>query len=279
VQNAGIVSNRGIDINLQHHQTFGNFSYNIAANFSYTKNEVKALANVTQDIAKGLFIGKPLQSIYGYVTDGLFVDQHDIDNSPTQPYTEKPGDIKFVDISGPNGVPDGKVDAQYDRKVIGNRFPKFNYGGSLNVGYKTFDLSVQVEGVAGVNNIISGYEGNAFNLGSNPQQWMIDGRWTIDNPNPHAAYPRLAILSGSEPQFQPSTFIMRNASYLRINNIQLGYTLPTTFTRRLKVESFRLYVSARNLYNFDHYYRGWDPEITTNYPPVRVLVFGINLNL
>ena len=278
VQNAGIVSNRGIDLNIQHHNSFGDFSYTVAANFSYTRNEVRALANVNQDIAKGLFVGKSLQSIYGYVTNGVFADQHDIDSSPTQPYNEKPGDIKFVDISGPNGVPDGKVNAQYDRKIIGNRFPKYNYGGNISVSYKSFDLSVQVEGVAGVNNIISGYEGNAFNLGSNPQQWMIDNRWSPANPNPNAKYPRLAILSGSEPQFAVSTYVMKNASFMRINNLQIGYTLPSGLTQRFKIDRFRLYVSARNLYNFDHYYTGWDPEINTNYPPVRTLVFGINLN-
>lgn len=279
VQNAGVVSNTGYDFNIRHQNTLGAFSYSVAANFSYTKNEVRKLANVKQDIAKGLFIGSSLQSIYGYETDGLFIDQSDIDKSPKQPYNEKPGDIKFKDISGPNGVPDGKVDAQYDRKIIGNRFPKYIYGGNVNVRYKNFDLSMQIEGVTGVNNIRGGYEGNAFQLGSNPQKWMIDNRWTVDNPDPNAKYPRLQVLAGTGPQYETSTYIMRDASYMRINNLQLGYNLPENVINRLKINNLRFYISARNLYNFDNYYPGWDPEITTNYPPVRTYVFGINLNL
>lgn len=279
VQNAGVVSNTGYDFNVRHQNTFGDFSYSIAANFAYTKNEVRELANVKQDIAKGLFVGNSLQSIYGYETEGLFIDQEDIDKSPKQPYIVRPGDIKFKDISGPDGIPDGKVDAQYDRRIIGNRFPKYMYGGNVNVKYKNFDLSMQIQGVAGVNDIITGYAGNAFNRGSNPQKWMIENRWTQDNPDPNAKYPRLNVLGGSEPQFDISTFIMRNASYLRINNLQLGYSVPRSVNDRFKIDNLRFYIGARNLYNFDRYYEGWDPEIITHYPPVRTYVLGITLNL
>jgi TonB-linked SusC/RagA family outer membrane protein len=196
VQNAGVVSNKGIDLNLQHQNAFGDFSYNISTNLSFVKNEIKELANVTRDINNGLFVGSSLQSIYGYVADGLFVNQAEIDGYATQPRAAKPGDIKFVDISGPAGVPDGKVDADNDRKIIGNTFPKFNYGASINARYKSFDLSVQLQGVAGLKQQIGGYEGNAFQHGTSPQQWMVDSRWTTENPNPNAAYPRFLILGG-----------------------------------------------------------------------------------
>lgn len=278
VQNAGTVSNKGIDFNIQHRNMVGEFSYNVAANFSYILNEVVELANVDRDINSGLFVGSSLESIYGYVADGLFVDQEDIAGSPAQPRTPQPGDIKFVDLSGPNGVPDGKVDADYDRKIIGNSFPKFNFGTSLGVQYKGFDLSVQVQGVAGLQQIIGGYEGNAFQHGSGLQQWMVDERWTKENPNPNARYPRLLVLGGGEQQFWTSTYILMDASYLRVNNIQLGYTIPQSLTGKFNVNNLRVYLGVKNLMTFDHFREGWDPELRTGYPPVRYSSFGVNVN-
>ena len=278
VQNAGSVSNKGFELNIQHQNTFGNFSYKIGANFSYDKNEVVKLANVTRDIANGLFIGYPLNSIYGYIAEGLFVDQSDIDNSPTQPMTPHPGDIKFKDISGPNGVPDGKVDADYDRVIIGNQFPKYNYGVNIETRYKGFDLGIQISGVAGFQHIIGGYAANAFFQGSNIQQWMVDNRWSPDNPNPNAKYPRLLVLGGSEPQFWNSTFVMLNASYLRVNNIQLGYTVPESIVKKFSMSTIRFYVGVKNLLTFDHFRTGWDPETITGYPPIQYYNIGVNVN-
>ncbi len=278
VENAGVVSNKGIDLNIQHQNTFGDFSYSIAANFSYVKNEVKELANVTRDINSGLFVGYPLNSIYGYIAEGLFVDQTDISNSPTQPRTPQPGDIKFKDISGPNGIPDGKVDADNDRKIIGNTFPKYAYGANMNARYKGFDLSIRLSGVAGLEQQIGGYEGNAFQHGTSPQKWMVEARWTKDNPNPNAAYPRFLVLGGGEQQFWNSTYIIMNASYLRINNVQLGYSLPASIINKLKLSTLRFYVSVKDLFTFDHFREGWDPEMLTGYPPVRVFNAGLNVN-
>jgi TonB-dependent starch-binding outer membrane protein SusC len=278
IENAGEVSNKGIDFSVRHQNSLGDFSYNISANFSYVKNAVVELANVERDIASGLFIGYPLQSVYGYVDDGLFVDQADIDNSPSQPRTPKPGDIKFKDISGPDGEPDGIVDADYDRKIIGNRFPKYNYGAQINTRYKNVDLSLQLQGIAGFQQTIGGYEGNAFYFGSSPQQWMVDSRWTTENPDPNAEYPRFQILSGGEQQFWNSTYILKDASFLRISNIQLGYNLPPAVLSNVGVSSLRLYIGVKNLFTFHHFRKGWDPELRSGYPPVKFTNVGINLN-
>lgn len=278
VQNAGVVSNKGIDLNLQHQNSLGEFSYNFAANFSYVKNEVKELANVTRDINSGLFVGYSLGSVYGYIADGLFVDQEEINGYAKQPRTAYPGDIKFVDTGGPEGVPDGKVDADYDRSIIGNTFPKYNYGASLNTRYKNFDLLVQLQGIAGFQRIIGGYEGNAFYHGSNIQQWMVDGRWTKENPNPDAEYPRLLVLGGGEQQFTNSTYILMNASYLRVSNLQLGFNFPESVTDKIKISDLRLYVGIKNPWTFDHFREGWDPEMNVGYPPIRYFNMGVNVN-
>lgn len=277
VQNAGVVSNKGIDLNLQHQYKIGDFSYTISANFSYVKNEVKKLATVIRDVNSGLFVGSPLQSIYGYVADGLFVDQQDVNNYPTQPRVAAPGDIKLKDISGPDGVPDGKVNADYDRKIIGNQFPKYTYGLTISPRYKNFDLFVNLYGVGGVDKILGGFADNAFFQGSNPQEWMMD-RWTKENPNPKAAYPRFLILGGSEQQFYQSTFVMQNASFLRVSNIQLGYTVPTTLVKKISISNVYVYINVKNPFTFDHFREGWDPEMGAGYPPARYFSAGINVN-
>jgi TonB-linked SusC/RagA family outer membrane protein len=278
VQNAGTVSNKGVDLNILYQDNIGEVSYSIGGNFSYDKNEVVELANVKRDIANGLFVGSPLRSIYGYRADGLFVDQEDITGSPKQPLTPKPGDIKFMDLSGPNGVPDGKVDADYDRTIIGNEFPKYNFGANLTVRYKGFDLGVQLSGVAGFSHMLSGYAGNANYQGSNIQQWMVDERWTAENPNPNAKYPRLLVLGGNEPQFWNSTYILQDASYLRLNNAQLGYILPESIVRKLSMSSIKFYVGVTNLLTFSHFRTGWDPETVSNYPPTQYYNVGLNVN-
>ena len=275
VQNAGTVINKGIDFSVQHRNVIGDFSYGITANISYVKNKVDKLANVEKDVAGGLFVGHSLESFYGYVVDGFFNSQEEIDNYAKQPRTAKPGDLKLVDISGPDGVPDGIVNADYDRKIIGARFPKYNFGFNLSAQYKNVDFLMNMSGVAGIDRMTDGFQGNAFYWGSNPQEWMAKGRWTENNHN--ATYPRLLVLGGGEQQFYTSTYRMYDASYLRINDIQLGYTIPAKLTRTWGITNLRIYGSIRNLATFHNYLEGWDPERTTLYPAIRDFMGGINL--
>ncbi len=275
VQNAGTVVNKGLDLSIQHRNVIGDFSYGITANVSYVKNRVKKLANVEKDIAGGLFLDYSLKSIYGYVTDGFFNSQEEIDNYAKQPRTAKPGDLKLVDISGPDGVPDGVVNADYDRKIIGDQFPNYNFGLNINASYKNVDFLLNMSGVAGMNRLIEGYQGNAFYWGSNPQEWMVEGRWTDTNHN--ATYPRMLVLGGGEQQFYTSTYRVANASFLRINDIQLGYTFPSSMIHFLGMSNLRVYASIKNLATFHSYLDGWDPERTSMYPAVRDFMAGISI--
>ena len=278
VQNAGTVINKGLDFSVQHRNVIGDFSYGVAANVSYVKNRVDKLANVEKDIAGGLFVGHSLNSIYGYVVDGFFNSQEEIDNYAKQPRTAKPGDLKLVDISGPDGVPDGIVNADYDRQIIGTQFPKFNFGFNINAQYKNVDFLLNMNGVGGMDRFVGGeesYQGNAFYRGSNPQEWMIKGRWTEDNHD--ATYPRLLVVGGGEQQFYKSTYRVINASFFRINDIQIGYTFPSAMIQSLGMSNLRVYASVKNLATFHNFLEGWDPERTSMYPAVRDFMAGISV--
>ena len=278
-QNAGEVQNKGWEFAVSHSNKLGDFSYNVGVNFSVIDNKVLKLANLDKDIANGLFVGQPMNCYYGYVADGLYVDDEDVANSPTQFFTAQPGDIKYRDISGPDGVPDGKVDATYDRTVIGSRIPKYTFGTSLSGEYKNFDFSVQLQGVSGVDGQMNEYAGAAFYHKGKAQKWHLD-RWTEENPNPNASHPRVQILSNTgEPNLATSTFWAINASYLRVKNLQLGYTLPKGAIDKIGVSKMRVYFSGQNLFTFDNYYKGWDPELvggSSFYPLTAVYTFGVN---
>lgn len=283
--NAGKVKNSGYDINLVYKENFGNFGLTIAPHFSYVKTEVLELSDVEKDIAQGLFIGEPLNAIYGYEDDGLFVDQQDIDNYPTQPYNPVPGDIKYKDISGPDGVPDGKVDPEYDRTVIGQRSPRYTYGARITASYKSFDFSVTMDGAGGMLRYLDNMAGRAFANKSNVQQWMWDNRWTQENPDPDAIYPRLLHHGGNrtEPYSWYSTYWAWDASFLKVRSAQLGYTLPQSVTSKLKISFMQIYLAGRNLLTFDNFFPGWDPELNVenregeHYPMSRTYILGVNI--
>jgi TonB-linked SusC/RagA family outer membrane protein len=289
--NTGEVKNKGWEFELGHQNTLGQFNYQINGNFSIIKNKVATLGlgNVEQPngmIGNGsdLFIGYPLQMYYGYKSDGVFISEEDIsswaDQSKVTPNPE-PGDIRYKDISGPDGVPDGVVDATYDRTFIGSRIPKYTFSFNFSAQYKQFDFSALLQGVAGVKGRLEGYVGYAFNNLGTIQQWQMDGRFDPENPVQYPEYPRLEIVTNSgTPNTVLSDFWTINASYLRIKNLQLGYTLPSRILEETKINSLRVYVSAENLHSFNNYRKGWDPEINTGgsyYPVLATFTLGVNV--
>lgn len=291
-QNTGELKNTGWEFTLNHRNTIGDFSYNIGGNFSIVNNEVLSLGVGNIDQPNGLvgngsslFVGYPMQLYYGYEADGLFLDQSDVDSYADQSSINpnaQPGDIRYKDLSGPDGVPDGKVDATYDRTYLGSRIPKYSYGINLGAKYKGFDFSMLMQGFAGVKGRLSGYAGWAFyNTTGNIQRYMYEGHWTAENPDRNAVYPRLEQVPGSgTPNTLLSSYWLLNASFLRIKNAQIGYNLPDSFLDNTGMDKLRIYFSGENLHTFSHYRKGWDPEISTDgefYPIYTTYTLGLNL--
>lgn len=282
-QNAGAVGNRGWDFDLSYRNTVGSFSYSISPKFSIVRNRVLSLANVERDIAQGLFVGEPLFSHYGYETEGLFVDEQDIANYAVQNYPAKPGYIRYKDISGPGGTPDGRITSQYDRKVLGSRFPRYSYGMGITADYKGFDLYLQFQGLGGNKKITSGKRLPFYNQG-NVEQWHMDERWTEENPDRNAKFPRLEETFQRPPyDVDVLQYWLLDASFLRVKNLQLGYNFPGLKSDR--ISQMRIYLSGENLYTFDHYRPGWDPELETSVgsnlwvnPLTKVWSLGIHAN-
>ncbi len=289
--NMGEVKNAGWEFELGHQNSVNDFSYSLDASMTIINNEVVTLGlgNVNQPngmVGNGsdLFIGYPLQMYYGYQSDGVFMNQEDITNWANQTKVTpapKPGDIRYKDICGPDGVPDNIVDPNYDRTYIGSRIPKYNFSFNLSAQYKNFDLKAFLQGVAGVQGRLDGYSGYAFNNLGTIQQWQIDGRFKPESPVQYPEYPRLEIITNSgTPNTALSDFWILDASYLRIKNIQLGYTIPKSAIQRMNIDNLRIYFSAENLFTFSNYREGWDPEIITDgsyYPILATFTFGVNV--
>jgi len=278
--NSADVSNKGFELAIAYKPKIGKVNLGISPNFSYVKNRVTKLGGgITADYSKGLFVGQPINAIYGYVADGLFVDQNDVNTYAKQPYSAEPGLIRYKDISGPNGVPDGKVDATYDRKVLGSSFPRFTYGMTLTAEYKGIDLLVLLQGLGGQQQKLGSYQGYAFYNGGQIQRWQADNRWTVENPDRNAIYPKLTSLNANAGTIFTSTYWLRDASFLRAKNIQVGYSLPKNIIGKFGFSQLRVYFSGQNMFTLSKSYPGWDPEISSGdfYPITATYTFGLNV--
>ncbi|MCJ8208408.1 TonB-dependent receptor [Mucilaginibacter sp. RS28] len=282
--NAGSLRNKGFETNLTYNAKIGGVTLAVSPNFSYNKQQVIKIAGNLQSVIPNFFLGQPLNPIYGYVADGLFKDAADVASYPTQPIAGKPGQIRFKDISGPNGVPDGKVDATYDRTIIGFQNPKTSYGLNINAGYKGFDFSVLFAGLGGYQEQMGSYMAFAYYNGGNIQQWQADNAWTPKNPDPNAKYPQITNLSQGSANVQTNSYWNRSGTFLRLKNAQIGYTLPASITQKLHINKLRVFAGGQNLFSWNHFYPGWDPENmqgsgdSPNYYPITAIyTFGVNV--
>lgn len=283
--NAGAVENKGWDFNLKYRGNAGAFTYGISGVFSIVHNKVTRLANLEQDINSRLFVGYPINSAYGFVSDGLFANQSEVDQYAKQPFSflASPGGIKFKDLSGPNGVPDGVVDNTYDRRVIGMPLPVTTYGLSLNGAWKGFDASMFFQGEGGRKDMITiGQFFFPLENNGNVQREAYENRWTTANPDPNASYPKMSFITSGFYNTNKVDFWYRNATFIRLKNAQIGYSLPKSLLEKSFLENVRIYASGENLFTLTGYYKGWDPEMATGtsgwfYPLTKLYVVGLNV--
>ncbi len=280
VQNTASVQNKGWEFGLSYHDRVGDFTFNIAGNASFIHNEVTDLGPSSSPVISGSTItqvGLPINAFWGYQSTGIFQTAAQVSAHATQNLggPTGPGDLIYKDQNG-----DGKIDGN-DKVYLGSNFPKTTFGLSLNVGWKQFDLTAFFQGAAGVKNIISGaILGQNGNAVGKPTSALLDS-WSPTNTA--TDFPRLWInYRQNDPGSNPSSFWVRDASYIRLKNLQLGYTLPQRWSNALHIQKLRLYYSGQNLLTFTNFYKWVDPEAPLgasgyNYPQVKVNTLGLNV--
>ena len=287
--NVGSMRNSGIEINLSYNTKIGQVDFGIAGNFSYNKNEILDLGggdpnkylDATDGYSQRNKVGEAMNSYYIYRADGFFNSQEEADAYTAKygnPFgkTFKAGDLRYVDTNK-----DGKLTAD-DREYCGRSDPKIIYGFNINAGWKGIDLSLMFNGAAGVKRLFDGYEvyGNFSGDAAHPATIWRDA-WTPDNHD--ASMPRIFYdtNSASSSRSVQSDFWLQDTSYLRLKNLQLGYTLPKGWLNSVGVENIRIYYSVENLLTFDKMKINIDPESTSqrlsSYPLLRTHAFGVNV--
>ncbi|WP_415371047.1 SusC/RagA family TonB-linked outer membrane protein [Patiriisocius sp. Uisw_047] len=282
--NAGTVENKGIELSVSYRKTVSeNFKYSISANATTLKNEVLFVSDENGFIAGGSFgigqeapsrmeAGFPIGYFRGYETDGIFQNQGEVDSAATLDGAQA-GDIRFVDING-----DGIID-DLDKTDLGNPIPEATFGMNIGFTFKNFDFLTYAYASLG-NEIVRNYE--RFQPLTNRTTAYL-GRWTGSGTS--ADFPRVTTAASNNTLF--SDFFVEDGSFIRVQNIQLGYTFSEKLTNAWKMDEFRLYASVSNAFTFTKY-RGYDPTTSSGapigggidigfYPTPKTYLLGLNL--
>ena len=306
-KNLGDMENNGFDATLSY--KIGNdndFSWDASLNLSRYVNKVTSLpvgVEPTGEINTNGYLtsivtktieGNPIGMFYGYQVEGLFRDMDDLNSSPIQFGQEVGtdagetylGDIKYKDVSGPDGTPDGVIDER-DRGIIGNPHPDFTFGFTNNFKYKNIDLSIFFQGSYG-NDLMNLTKRTYTSNWTTYQNQLVEAIdfWTVDNPN--AKYPR-PIGNPSNRNLEISDRYLEDGSYLRLQNVTLGYSIPQDMLSKIKISKLRIYASGQNLFTITDY-TGYDAEVGSvnqnpllngvdngRYPSSRTISLGLNL--
>jgi len=272
--NVGVMENKGLDWDLYYKNKISDFSFAIHVLGSFVKNKIINQEEQVQPYDYLYRTGNALGTPFGLTALGYFKDQNDINNSPTQSFSiVKPGDIKYKDENN-----DGIIDI-YDQVKLGNpHLPQFYYGAGFDFAYKGFDMKVLFQGagsrsVSILTSAVSGFSGD-----NKPTDFVLN-RWTPETAGT-ATSPRLSLGTNAN-NYQQSSFWMRNGRYLRLKNIEFGYTLPQSLVSKVKLANARFFVSGFNLYTWSDLPLNLDPEFIGaglgNYPRTKSFNFGLNV--
>jgi TonB-linked SusC/RagA family outer membrane protein len=282
-QNLGKLQNKGWEFKLSYDNNIKDFTYSVSVNGGYAKNQIKFWDETPGAPSYQRSTGMPYQSFLVYQFDGVFKDQAEIAENKIN-YGAitgdlRPGDMKFKDIGGPDGIPDGKITA--DDRIRTEKVPRpwFTGGASINLGYKAFDLSVLFQGAMGGLQIIGLTESGDI---GNYLKYANDNRWSIENPS--TEHPRLTNRNNryytNTGQAGINDYFLKSNNYMRLKNIELGYNLPAELGSKIGLSKFRVYVNGLNLFTIDKI-KVWDPESTTGsgqyYPQSRIVNAGVRV--
>ena len=330
--NYGSIENSGVEISLNTHPLVGKFQWDSDFQISFNKNKLKSLTGTANaqivgygqwnDVVSVSNVGESLYNFYGYVCDGVYQDYEDLQKSPkpeqypsngvfNRKNTVWVGDIKYKDISGPDGKPDGVIN-EYDKTNLGSPMPKFTFGWTNTFRYKDFDLSIFINGSYGNKvmnylgmqlthmnsaweNQLNSVTGRARLEPIDPDKVYPSGQYWYDDvtnvrvSNPEAVIPRASIQDPNDNDRISDRYV-EDGSYIRLKNITLGYTFPSKLIKKFGINNLRLYANIQNLLTITGY-DGYDPEIgastqSTNvygldygrYPSPTVYSFGLNVS-
>jgi TonB-linked SusC/RagA family outer membrane protein len=296
-QNAGSVSNKGWELSLGWNDRAGELRYGFTAQLSDVRNKVLDLGGVATSFTNNIrMVGYPINAYYGYVTAGI-AQQSDFTKDGSGNWVPNfpifvadagkvaPGDLKFVDQNG-----DGFISADKDRKVIGDPFPHYTWSFRGEASWKNIDFAFFLQGVGKAGGYISGPAIHPFYADAAFPQEAHRDYWTPENTN--AWYPRLLYKDTRNTTRQLASYWLQDASYLRVKNIQVGYTVPAKLLNRWRFNKLRAYISGDNLFTKTNFFSSYDPETIVPeessgdkisnggfYPQIRTIVFGIQVTL
>lgn len=280
-QNTGKMYTTGWEFQLGWNDKLGDFTYSASVNLSDFRSKMGDLGG-TQFIGDQIKIfGSEFNEWYGYISDGLYQTQDEVDKSAKLNANVKPGDIRYRDISGPNGAPDGKISPEYDRVLLGGSLPRYMYGANLQAGYKNWSLGVVLQGVGRQNSRLTAdiVQPLRENYGAFPA--ILDGNsWSKYNTaeqNLRVKYPRYSNTSAGN-NYLLSDYWLMNGGYFRLKNINLSYTVPRRLVEKAHLQDIRIYGTVSDLLSVHKFPKGWDPESSRlGYPITVSYVIGASV--